>query len=680
MHIVCRLASSRPGLVVLRMQRLSLTSMSPLLSVLVACSLARAGGNRQTRPNLVELAQLFDHTLILCFNASCEPHLAEAAAGWRLWPSLMRDRISIVDGSLIDVRLGLQNRSRKEHFLKVSQTYAYLAREYLSRSESMLILEGDYSEVTADGKLAATRHLPAVAESAESWLGSVRSFLHDESWTALRLGYDLEQIGPSSGRQWMSTLTQCKRKCRCEVSDRVPWICAVPALGPESSEPACDILATTAIAFHRRARRALEAYGRAQRLKLMDGTDLKALAIDSYVAHTFGTLHYVVPMVAVQNQTHTRRKMSQGIRRLIRMGPEHRSTNAQHWAQHCVHGASTSRAAAWTQSTRANATLPSVGASPDDAYEAIPIGAMSVEDRIAFRHLRARTYFASVTDYYAAARHQTGRKRLHPTELARFEPNRHVFDAFEPEWECTKREMVPYRWGDGHKWMCDPARRRGSDCLIYSFGSNGEDSWERAMAAAHAECELHTFDPTLGAEGTRRMVERSRAYGAVFHALGLSGADRAPKGQKLRLPTNESAGQYLTLRSIMRLLGHTGRRIDFLKVDIEGSEWQVFLGAEEASAPSEGIFAACAAGSLRLDQLLIELHTDLHKTTVASDFDRAERFFRAADRCGLKIFSKEANVYACPAAWNCAGTIFEYSLVAPHSVSGSGTRSISQPS
>uniref|UniRef100_A0A7S4HK94 Methyltransferase domain-containing protein n=1 Tax=Prymnesium polylepis TaxID=72548 RepID=A0A7S4HK94_9EUKA len=164
------------------------------------------------------------------------------------------------------------------------------------------------------------------------------------------------------------------------------------------------------------------------------------------------------------------------------------------------------------------------------------------------------------------------------------------------------------------------------------------------------------------------MRERSRAFRATFHALGLSGTDRA--SDEHGGAGGSSAGRtYLTLTSIMRLLGHARRRIDFLKVDIEGFEWKAFLGADE-SAQREGVFAECAAGSLRVDQLLIELHADLHKTQVATDFARAEHFFLGADRCGLKIFSKEANVYACPAVWNCAGTIFEYSLVAPRSVQG----------
>ena len=59
--------------------------------------------------------------------------------------------------------------------LKVRQTY-----EYLSSSESMLILEGDYLELTPEGQLAATHHLPAASGLTDSWLISVRSFLHDE--------------------------------------------------------------------------------------------------------------------------------------------------------------------------------------------------------------------------------------------------------------------------------------------------------------------------------------------------------------------------------------------------------------------------------------------------------------------------------------------------------------------
>ena len=98
------------------------------------------------------------------------------------------------------------------------------------------------------------------------------------------------------------------------------------------------------------------------------------------------------------------------------------------------------------------------------------------------------------------------------------------------------------------------------------------------------------------------------------------------------------------------------------------AQWEVFLGGD-GSAQQHGVFADCAAGKLAIGQLLIELHlSHKHKERYVANFERADAFFRGADRCGLRIFSKEANVWACPAAWHCSSDLFEYSLVAPESV------------
>jgi len=114
------------------------------------------------------------------------------------------------------------------------------------------------------------------------------------------------------------------------------------------------------------------------------------------------------------------------------------------------------------------------------------------------------------------------------------------------------REVV-----DGHKFVCldtDVAPRR--PCLVYSLGGNDEWSFEMDVIQTFG-CEMHTFDPS--------MPERSgrETHGAHLHALALAGADGVSwRGWRLR-----------TLTSLRRQLGHERRQIDYLKVDVEGSEW-----------------------------------------------------------------------------------------------------------
>ena len=93
----------------------------------------------------------------------------------------------------------------------------------------------------------------------------------------------------------------------------------------------------------------------------------------------------------------------------------------------------------------------------------------------------------------------------------------------------------------------------------------------------------------------------------------------------------------LTMHQVMALLGHTGRAISYLKVDVEGSEWQVFSGAH-------GVWTHCRNGTaagprIDVDHLNIELH--------GAGGDRSGRpiikWFRDAAACGLRIFHKEIN-------------------------------------
>jgi len=120
--------------------------------------------------------------------------------------------------------------------------------------------------------------------------------------------------------------------------------------------------------------------------------------------------------------------------------------------------------------------------------------------------------------------------------------------------------------GDGGKWICGVSRLTQTDhkCLVYSFGSNSESSFETQLSKATGnQCEIHIFDPTTGA-----------APGGTFHSWGLSaktGTTRLSRGS-----TQAADYQVKTLRDTMQALGHEKRFIDVLKIDIEGSEWDAF--------------------------------------------------------------------------------------------------------
>jgi hypothetical protein len=132
-------------------------------------------------------------------------------------------------------------------------------------------------------------------------------------------------------------------------------------------------------------------------------------------------------------------------------------------------------------------------------------------------------------------------------------------DNWEPAFTCQQERRIG-RWGDGGKWVCDPYRitQNKQSCLVYSVGSNNDFSFEEGVwQDVSSECEIHTFDPTIGNHPSNLPVGKN----IRFHPWGLA-------------PENDGADK--TLSSIIQELGHTGRDIDILKIDCEGCEWKTY--------------------------------------------------------------------------------------------------------
>ena len=96
------------------------------------------------------------------------------------------------------------------------------------------------------------------------------------------------------------------------------------------------------------------------------------------------------------------------------------------------------------------------------------------------------------------------------------------WDYFMPVYNgCTVQEklgVVP-RLGDNGKWMCGVQsllQREG--CVVYSFGSNGDTSFEEDVLRKTV-CEVHTFDPTLSPEQEAKVLA---VPGINLHKIGLA--------------------------------------------------------------------------------------------------------------------------------------------------------------
>jgi FkbM family methyltransferase len=145
----------------------------------------------------------------------------------------------------------------------------------------------------------------------------------------------------------------------------------------------------------------------------------------------------------------------------------------------------------------------------------------------------------------------------------------------------------------------------GRNSVIYSFGVGTDVEWELELIA-RVGAEIHAFDPT---PMSRAWIERQRLPREFrFYPLGISNREgelllhppRRPDdphfSQDRMSGTKVSAGSVAcpvsTLGAIARNLGH--RRIDILKLDVEGSEFDCVPDL--------------LASGVEIGQLLVEVH------------------------------------------------------------------------
>lgn len=141
---------------------------------------------------------------------------------------------------------------------------------------------------------------------------------------------------------------------------------------------------------------------------------------------------------------------------------------------------------------------------------------------------------------------------------------------------------------DGGWEVClDPRYDIISPCLIYSFGINNDFRFEKA-AEEYVGCEVHAFDPSMQVE-SHQYSEKG-----YFHNYGIDSIETTVSKINWRLRR---------LENIMKELGHEGRQIDYLKMDIEFSEWPVLYDLIQTRLID------------KVRQLALEVHTpemDIH--------------------------------------------------------------------
>ncbi|KZP04144.1 hypothetical protein FIBSPDRAFT_904496 [Athelia psychrophila] len=181
-----------------------------------------------------------------------------------------------------------------------------------------------------------------------------------------------------------------------------------------------------------------------------------------------------------------------------------------------------------------------------------------------------------------------------PSEVAMFPANKDpwpaytVWDFFPPAFNCPHELERIGALGDGGKWTCGLSRiAEKPDCVVYSFGTNYESSFEKELIARTHHCHVYAYDATPGARGPR--VDRAQQHRVHFQRVGLAAIDAhgpqdSPKAH--------------TLETLMAANGHA--HIDVLKVDVEGWEFDIMTSIVKPYV--------LANRSLPFGQLNLEMH------------------------------------------------------------------------
>lgn len=168
---------------------------------------------------------------------------------------------------------------------------------------------------------------------------------------------------------------------------------------------------------------------------------------------------------------------------------------------------------------------------------------------------------------------------------------------------------------DGNKAVClDPGVAPVyNNCLVYSFGIRNEWSFDEAME--EYGCDVFSFDPSMD------VGDHQHSARIQFYQLGLSGENYQKGSWKMR-----------TLSSIYEMLQskHGQRIIDYLKIDIEWSEWETFPQLFES-----GILS-------KVKQLAMDVH--LNEEATAQTFLRQYQMLRTLEEVfGFYKFSSRPN-------------------------------------
>ena len=172
---------------------------------------------------------------------------------------------------------------------------------------------------------------------------------------------------------------------------------------------------------------------------------------------------------------------------------------------------------------------------------------------------------------------------------------------------------------DGQKAVClDKEVEFDKTCTVYSFGINDEWSFDEAMEKIG--CTVFSFDPSMN------MTDHYHSDFIIFYKAGLSDRDQdaGKNGWKMR-----------TLSTIFdRLWAQHTDIIDYLKIDIEGDEWDVIPHIIQSGMLS------------KIRQLGIEIHLNTRLNYTLQEIRNFVRITQSLERNGMVRFDSKRNPWS----------------------------------
>ncbi|KAG8877436.1 hypothetical protein FRB97_003397 [Tulasnella sp. 331] len=188
-----------------------------------------------------------------------------------------------------------------------------------------------------------------------------------------------------------------------------------------------------------------------------------------------------------------------------------------------------------------------------------------------------------------------------------------VWDFFQPAFNCPHTVERIGTLGVGGKWVCGLDRiAEKEDCVVYSFGSSWESSFEAGLLRRTKHCKVYGYHYDSKKFGPEvRWIDRL-GWRTKFQRYGLSWTD-------------EDA-DFRTLPTLMFDNGHDF--VDLVVIDIEGWEFPALTA----------VLQSYAGLTLPFGQLQVEIHMD------GMEFSEFQKWWEALEAAGLRPFFSEPNM------------------------------------